>query len=181
MTLAYWGYSSQTMFSPLTFKETIHCKINTTYFYIGMGCRDVCFCPIQRNYMALTYFSILGWILPERSELVLWGGFIRCDVFSVQWGIVFWLFLPIFLFYQWSRKWDGPHQHDLHGEWCVEELCGAGRDVESWLHHWLIPLECSHVPPGALDGQIWATPTEAHWQVWHSPFIFFPFSMKMTS
>lgn len=80
-------------------------------------------------------------------------------------GHVF-LFLLVFLM---SRKQYHPHQRDVHGERRLAELCGAGGDSQSWLHHWLIPVERSHFASGHFDGQIWATPTEAHWQVWHFP------------
>lgn len=47
----------------------------------------------------------------------------------------------------------------------MAELCGAGRDSESGLHHWLVPAQCGDFTSGDSDGQIWATPTQAHWQV----------------
>lgn len=64
------------------------------------------------------------------------------------------------------RKRDCGHECDFHAEQRLEELCGARRDTESRLHHRILPLERSHIALGDLDGQIWATTSETHWQVW---------------
>lgn len=64
------------------------------------------------------------------------------------------------------RKRDCGHECDFHAGQRLEELCGTRGDTESRLHHRILPLERSHITPGDLDGQIWATTTETHWQVW---------------